>query len=62
MRKRRSNSACRDFITKPVDENELNTTLNKVCREISERRNSEDSLNKMNDDMRNYALRDFLDE
>lgn len=50
----------RDFITKPVDENELNTTLNKVCREISERRNSEDSLNKMNDDMRNYALRDFL--
>lgn len=50
----------RDFITKPVDESELNTTLDKVCKEIADRKNSEDSLNKMNDDMRNYALRDFL--
>lgn len=50
----------KDFITKPVDENELNATLHKVCKEISERRNNEDFFNRMNDDMRNYALRDFL--
>lgn len=50
----------KDFITKPVDETELNATLNKVCKEIQERRSTEDSLTRMNDDMRNYALRDFL--
>ena len=50
----------KNFITKPVDENELNTTLNKVCKEISEWRSTEDSLSRINDDMRNYALRDFL--
>lgn len=50
----------RDFITKPVDERELSKTLNKVCKEITERRVTEDSLSKLNDDMRNYALRDFL--
>lgn len=50
----------KDFITKPVDEMELSITLNKVCREISDRKSSEDSLSRMNDDMRNYVLRDFL--
>ena len=50
----------RDFITKPVDELELQKILTKVCKEIMERRNSEDSFQKMNDDMRRYALRDFL--
>lgn len=50
----------RDFITKPVDELELQETLNKVCKEIMKRRKSEDSFHKMNDDMRRYALRDFL--
>ncbi len=50
----------RDFITKPVDEEELSKTLSKVCKEITERRATEDSLSKLNDDMRNYALRDFL--
>lgn len=50
----------RDFITKPVDERELSKILSKVCKEITERRMTEDSLSKLNDDMRNYALRDFL--
>lgn len=50
----------RNFITKPVDEEELSKTLSKVCKEITERRATEDSLSKLNDDMRNYALRDFL--
>lgn len=50
----------RDFITKPVDEEELSKTLNKVCKEIAERRETEDSLSKLNDDMRNYALKNFL--
>lgn len=50
----------RDFITKPVDEEELSKTLSKVCKEITERRATEDSLCKLNDDMRNYALRNFL--
>ena len=50
----------RDFITKPVDEKELSKTLSKVCKEIAERRKTEDSLSRLNDDMRNYALRDFL--
>lgn len=50
----------KNFITKPVDENELNTTLNQVCKEISERRSTENSLSRMNENIRNYALRDFL--
>ena len=50
----------RDFITKPVDEEELSNMLSKVCKEISERKKTEDSLSKLNDDMRDYALRDFL--
>lgn len=50
----------RDFITKPVDEEELSKTLNKVCKEVAERRETEDSLSKLNDDMRNYALQNFL--
>lgn len=50
----------KNFITKPVDEDELNTTLHKVCKEISKRRSTEDSLNRINDDMPNYAMRDFL--
>lgn len=50
----------RDFITKPVDEEELSKMLSKVCKEISERKKTENSLSKLNDDMRDYALRDFL--
>lgn len=50
----------RDFITKPVDEEELRKILSKVCREIAERRATSDSIHRLNDDMRNYALRDFL--
>lgn len=50
----------REFITKPVDEKELSETLDKLCREIAEQRISQDSLTKLNDDMRNYAMRDFL--
>lgn len=50
----------RDFITKPVDEKELSETITRVCGEIATRRKTQDSLGKLNDDMRNYALRDFL--
>lgn len=50
----------KDFITKPVDEEELSKTLSKVCNEITERRATDDSLSKLNEDMRNYAMRDFL--
>lgn len=50
----------KNFITKPVDEKELSATLSEVCREISEQRSTADSLSKLNDDVRNYALRDFL--
>ncbi len=52
----------RNFITKPVDEMELSGTLQQVCREIAEKRSTEDSRLKMNDDMRNYVLRDFLEK
>lgn len=52
----------RNFITKPVDEIELSETLRQVCGEIVQRRNSEDSALRMNDDMRNYVLRDFLEK
>ena len=52
----------KNFITKPVDEMELSETLRQVCREIADRRSSEDSRLKMNDDMRNYVLRDFLEK
>ena len=31
-----------------------------MCGEIATRRKTQDSLGKLNDDMRNYALRDFL--
>ena len=50
----------RDFITKPVDEQELQGSLNKVCREIAKRRATEDSLTRLNDDVCNHAFRDFL--
>lgn len=52
----------RNFITKPVDEMELSGTLQQVCREIAEKRSTEDARLKMNDDMRNYVLRDFLEK
>lgn len=52
----------RNFITKPVDELELSGTLQQVCREIVEKRSTENSRLKMNDDMRNYVLRDFLEK
>lgn len=41
--KRAMELGVRDFITKPVDEQELCGCLNKVCREILERRASADS-------------------
>lgn len=52
----------RNFITKPVDEIELSATLRQVCKEIAQRKNAEDSTIRMNDDMRNYVLRDFLEK
>ena len=58
--KRAMELGVRDFITKPVDEQELCGCLNKVCREILERRASADSLSQLNDDVYNYAFRDFL--
>lgn len=50
----------KDFITKPVDELELSALLNKLCKEILERKSSEDSMNKMSDDVLHYVLRGFV--
>ena len=50
----------RDFITKPVDEKELSETLTKLSEEIEAKRATENSLEKLREDVINYAMRDFL--
>ncbi len=50
----------RNFITKPVDEKELSETLTKICEDIAAQRATESSLDRLNEDVINYTLRDFL--
>ncbi len=58
--KRAMELGVKDFITKPVDEKELENTLNILCREIEKKRISRDSIDQMNEDMRDYAFREYL--
>lgn len=58
--KRAMGLGVKDFITKPVDEKELENTLNILCREIEKKRISRDSIDQMNEDMRDYAFREYL--
>lgn len=50
----------KNFITKPVDEKELEHTLNVLCRDIEKTRISRDSMDQINEDMRKYAFREYL--
>lgn len=58
--KRAMELGVKDFITKPVDEKELGRTLNGLCREIAEQRISRDSMDRIHEDMREYAFREYL--
>ncbi len=58
--KRAMELGVKDFITKPVDEKELSCVLNGLCREIEEKRISRDSMDRMHEDMREYAFREYL--
>ena len=50
-----------DFITKPVEEDELCAVLQKSCRSLQREQENHEKLQHMKSTMKDYVLKDFLE-